>query len=83
MGNELRIAYDKEADVLDVSLGEPRAAVSREVEDDLFLRFDLGTDEMVGFCLINFSRWFHNVGDFKVLPIVADLALSDTLRDRE
>jgi uncharacterized protein YuzE len=83
LGSELRIAYDKDADVLDVSLGEPRAAISREVEDDLFLRFDPGTGQMVGFYLINFSRWFHNVGDFKVLPIVADLTLTDTLMDQE
>jgi len=56
LGNSLRIAYDKEADVLDVSVGEPRAAVSREVEDDLFVHFDLGSGAMVGFSFINFSR---------------------------
>ena len=83
MANQLRIAYDKEADVLDVSLGEPKAAVSHEAEDDLFLRLDPRTGELVGFSLINFSRWFHHVGDFKVLPIVADLAPSDTARDGE
>ncbi len=36
MGKTMRMTYDDEGDVLDVSLGEPETAVSREVEDDFF-----------------------------------------------
>ena len=38
MGKEIRMVYDDEGDVLDVSIGEPEIAISKEVEDDFFLR---------------------------------------------
>ena len=34
MAQRLRFAYDKEADILDISLGKPQQAISREIEDD-------------------------------------------------
>lgn len=41
MGKEIRMTYDEQGDILDVSLGEPEEAISREVEDDFFLRIKL------------------------------------------
>jgi uncharacterized protein YuzE len=76
MGKEIRIVYDEESDVLDISIGEPVAAISREVEDDLFLRVGVDTEEVVGFSILNFRKWFRDARDTKILPIKADLAFS-------
>lgn len=76
MGKEIRISYDKEGDILDISLGLPREAISEEIEDDLLVRLDPATREVVGFSVINFEKWFEKVKDFKQLPIEGDLRLS-------
>ena len=42
MTKNLRMSYDKEGDILDLSLGEPKEAISREIDDDLFIRVNPG-----------------------------------------
>ena len=76
MGKEIKIAYDDEGDILDVSLGEPEAAISREIEDDFFLRVDPVGGEVIGFSILNFRKWFKGAKDIKTLPVKAELALS-------
>jgi uncharacterized protein YuzE len=76
MGKEIRIVYDEEGDILDVSIGEPEDAISREVEEDFFLRVKLDTGEVVGFSILNFRKWFKDAKDIKVLPVKAELAFS-------
>jgi hypothetical protein len=76
MGKEIRMTYDEQGDILDVSLGEPEEAISREVEDDFFLRIKLDTEEVVGFSIINFRKWFKDAKDIKILPVKAELAHS-------
>ena len=56
MGKKLRMAYDKEGDVLDVSLGDPCQAISEEVEDDFFVRRHPDTGEIVGFSVLKSSN---------------------------
>ncbi len=72
----MRIAYDDEGDILDISLGEPEEAISKEVEDDFFLRVNPVSGEVVGFSIINFRKWFKDAKDFKTLPVKAELAFS-------
>ncbi len=76
MGKEIRMAYDDEGDILDVSLGDPEEATSKEVEDDFFLRVNPISGEVVGFSIINFRKWFKDAKDFKTLPVKAELAFS-------
>ena len=76
MGKEIRMAYDDEGDILDVSLGDPEEATSKEVEDDFFLRVNPISGEAVGFSIINFRKWFKDAKDFKTLPVKAELAFS-------
>ena len=76
MGKEIRMTYDEQGDILDVSLREPGEAISREVEDDFFLRITLDTEEVVGFSIINFRKWFKDAKDIKILPVKAELAHS-------
>ena len=66
MGKEIRMVYDDEGDVLDVSIGEPEDAISREVEDDFFLRVRPDSGEVVGFSILNFRKWFKDAKDIKI-----------------
>ena len=61
MGKKLRMAYDKEGDVLDVALGDPSPAIFEEVEDDFFIRRHPVSGEIVGFSILNFEKWFQEV----------------------
>lgn len=56
MAEPLNFDYDKESDVLYVSLGRPRRAISREADGGVIVRFDLKTRKVVGFTIINFLR---------------------------
>lgn len=53
--NTMSLAYDREADVLYLSVGEPRRAISREVGDDVLLRLDPDTGAVVGLTILNLS----------------------------
>ncbi len=54
----LTISYDRKSDVLYVSLGEPRPAVSQETENGVLLREDLEAGEVVGMTVLDFmKRW--------------------------
>jgi len=64
------MAYDKEGDILDLSLGEPKEAISREIEDDLFVRIDPQSNEVVGISILNFEKWFEDMKDFRTLPVL-------------
>ena len=44
--------YDEEADVLYLSIGEPRAAVGIDIGDGLVLRFDEANNEVAGMTVI-------------------------------
>jgi hypothetical protein len=69
MGKKLRMSYDKEGDVLDVSLGDPTPAISEEVEDDFFVSRHPVSGEIVGFSILNFEKWFKEVREYKLLPL--------------
>jgi len=76
MGKEMRMVYDEEGDILDVSLGEPEEAISKEVEDDFFLRVKPDSGEVVGFSILNFRKWFKDAKDIKIFPVKVELAFS-------
>ena len=44
--------YDEDADVLYLSIGEPRPAIGIDIEDGLVLRSDEGQREVVGLTVI-------------------------------
>ncbi len=55
---ELKANYDPKGDVLYISFGEPRAAVSREIEEGEFLRSDPDTGQPVGITVVDFYKRF-------------------------
>ena len=52
----LQIDYDDGADVLYISFGKPRAAISKEVSVGDFVRIDPFTDEVVGVTILDFKE---------------------------
>ncbi|MBI2546353.1 DUF2283 domain-containing protein [Candidatus Woesearchaeota archaeon] len=75
MEKGLRFSFDKEADILDISIGKPKKAISREVKDDFFVRIDPKTRKVVGFSILNFEKWFKSEKDEKLVPIRAEFLL--------
>jgi uncharacterized protein YuzE len=51
----MQLAYDHESDILYLSMGEPRPAISREIGDDVLLRLDAETGQVVGMTILNLS----------------------------
>lgn len=72
MEERLSFHYDPEGDILDVSVGVPRKALSLEVGDDILERVDPETKGVVGFTILNFKKHFQKMdkNEFKI-PIKA------------
>ena len=76
MAQRLRFAYDKAADILDISLGKPKPAISREIEDDFLVRLDPKTHKVVGFSILNFEKHFKDLQDVRPVPVTAEFTLA-------
>lgn len=54
--------YDKEADVMYISFGDPRKAVTAEIRDGILLRYDgVDNNKIVGITILNFSHQHYDV----------------------
>lgn len=53
------IEYDKEADILYVSCGEPRPGIAFEVNAGDLVRIDPYTDEIVGITILDFKERYN------------------------
>jgi uncharacterized protein YuzE len=73
MDKVTQLFYDAEGDVLYLSIGEPRPAISQEVGDDVLLRIDPETSEIVGLTVLNLSSRFGSVQLPQSLPVKMDL----------
>jgi len=73
MEEKLRMFFDKKGDVLDISLGEPREAISKEIGDDILMRIDPQTSEVLGFTILNFEKRFEHT-KVEIFPLTAKLA---------
>ena len=76
MAETLRFAYDKQGDILDIAIGRPRRAISREVEDDVFVRLDPKSKKVIGFSILNFTKRFKDLDDTQPIPVTASFSLS-------
>lgn len=69
MDKMTQLFYDKVGDVLYLSVGEPRSAISREIGDDVLLRVDLDTEEVGGVTILNLSSRFSSLDNPQSLPL--------------
>jgi len=56
---KMSFSYDKQADVLYLSVGNPRNSISQEVEDGILLRFDAKSKEISGLTIMDFQARFQ------------------------
>lgn len=57
--NKMSFSYDKQADVLYLSVGTPKKSISREVEDGILLRYDPKTKDITGLTILDFEARFQ------------------------
>ncbi|MEW6609642.1 MAG: DUF2283 domain-containing protein [bacterium] len=75
----LNFFYDKEGDILDISIGAPQSAISDEIGDDIIIRRHLGTDEIIGFTILNFEHRFEKNKQSYILPVKAQFSIADAV----
>lgn len=70
MRKEVQFHYDREADVLYLSLGKPQRAKTVELAEDFVLRLHPKTRQVIGLTIIDFSKHFPQLkpAQFK-LPV--------------
>lgn len=70
MRKEVQFHYDREADVLYLSVGKPQRAKTIEMGEDFILRLHPKTGEVVGVTIIDFSRHFPQLNPAQLrLPV--------------
>ncbi len=57
--NQIVMSYDREADVVYISFGKPRKAVSEEIDPYVVVRRDPKTKEILGITITNFTKYFE------------------------
>ncbi len=82
MGDQLTFVYDREADVLYVSKGHPEYTDYQEL-DNLILRLDPKTKEIVGFTIIDFEGRFVQTQAPVTIPLNATFARTKSRKPRE
>lgn len=74
--DELNMVYDKKGDVLDISIGKPQKAITKEIEENFFVRIDAKTKKIVGFMILSFGKRFQKG---KSIPLLADFKLEKAI----
>lgn len=72
MEKELRFSYDDEGDILEIFKGEPKETISKDVGDDIWIKVDPETEEILGFTIISFTKRFSQKGRLKKIPVMAE-----------
>ena len=73
MDNQLNFLYDHAADVLYVSKGHPVYTDYVELNDDVILRLNPLTKEIVGFTIVDFIKCFVNKETPSNVPLTATI----------
>ena len=58
MRKEVQFHYDREADVLYLSVGKPQKSKTMEIGEDFVLRLHPKSGQVVGMTIINFAKHF-------------------------
>lgn len=76
--NKLQFWFDQTGDILDISVGKPRAAISKELGDDIIVRVSPRTKRVVGFTILNFTKRFKHAKVVRGIktPIEAKMSLA-------
>lgn len=75
--DRITVSYDKEADVLYMTEGRPRRAISQMLEEGLIIRRDPKSKKVIGFTIIDFISRYSKARP-RSLPIKAHFSLLQT-----
>ena len=75
---EMKLRFDAKSDVMYLSFGEPREAISLEHKQGLVIRMDPETSEVVGLTIVDFMRRLSASGETLSVPIGIQKALAAT-----
>ena len=64
---QFELSYDRDADVLYISIGSPRPAHTCEEEQGLLIRKDPRTGETVGVTILDYEEYFRQLSDLSWL----------------
>jgi uncharacterized protein YuzE len=64
---QFELSYDRDADVLYISIGSPRPAHTYEEEQGLLIRKDPRTGETVGVTILDYEEYFRQLPDLSWL----------------
>jgi len=81
MEKVIRCSYNKEADELNISLGNPQKAISLEVDDEIYVRLHPKTKQILGFTILHFEQRAVKERKAFVLPLLADFKLSQPIKE--
>lgn len=56
--SDVRVGYDREHDMLLITIGEPQEAITEEVSKGLYVRVDPETEKIVGMTITSFEKGF-------------------------
>ena len=73
---KLMFFYDKEGDILDISVGKPKNAVSEEIGDDIIKRINSKSKQIVGFTILNFEKRFETSPEPRAIPVKVKFSIS-------
>jgi uncharacterized protein YuzE len=79
MDERMNFFYDHEGDILDISIGEPKEAISEEIGDDILIRRDIHTNEVVGFTILNFEKRFQSTPKKQSVPVKVKFAVQENV----
>jgi uncharacterized protein YuzE len=65
MEGKIMFWFDKEGDILDISIGKPKKAISKELGEDIIARVDPKNKEVVGFTILNFTKRFEKLKEVR------------------
>jgi uncharacterized protein YuzE len=75
--NELMMGYDREADVLYLSFGEPQKGMTYvEIDNDLIVRVHPETGKVMGLTILDFSQRFGTVESLVKVPVVGEFVMA-------
>lgn len=72
----LNFFYNKEGDILDISIGVPQPAISDEIGDDIIIRHHPEPGEIVGVTILNFEHRFEKDKQCYKLPVEAQFSMA-------
>lgn len=71
---KITLSYDSDNDILDIIIGESaREAISVESEDEVFLRLDPDTKDIVGVTILGFKNYILEEKGKKIHELMAEM----------